>query len=77
MSHCKIWDCIMNAKNDIDGYSSLHLCPLDLLKLKLLNPKMDFIQRYNSLMNIYLKLEWNDDAEIVDKRKNIIEKLQK
>jgi hypothetical protein len=67
----------MNAKNDIDGYSSLHLCPLDLLKLKLLNPKMDFIQRYNSLMNIYLKLEWNDDAEIVDKRKNIIEKLQK
>jgi predicted Zn-dependent protease len=72
LSHCRTWDCIMNSKNDIDGYSCIHLCPLDLIKLKIINPKLDIINRFEKLIDIFKKYEWNNDVDEVKKALEII-----
>jgi len=73
ISHCSEWDCIMNSKNDINGYSSIDICPLDLMKLKLYNNDIDIIKRYKGLRDIYKRLFWDQDSKDCEEKINLYE----
>jgi len=73
ISHCSEWDCIMNSKNDINGYSSIDICPLDLIKLKLYNNEIDINKRYKDLRDIYKKLCWDQDSKDCEEKINLYE----
>lgn len=71
ISHCSEWDCIMNSKDDINGYSSIDICPLDLMKLKLYNNDIDIIKRYKALKKIYDKFSWDQDSKDCEEKINL------
>ncbi len=73
ISHCNEWDCIMNPKNDINGYSSIDICPLDLMKLKLYNNDIDIINRFKDLKEIYKKFYWDQDVKDCEEKINLYE----
>jgi predicted Zn-dependent protease len=62
LSHCKSWNCLMNAKND-NNYSCIGLCPLDLIKLKVFNPQLDFAKRYKDMEQSFKELGWGEDEK--------------
>lgn len=75
ISHCCEWDCIMNSKNDINGYSSIDICPLDLMKLKFYNWDINIRERYAKLKEVYETLGWKQDALDCQEKINLIDIL--
>ena len=74
LSHCNYWDCIMNAKNDCNNYSSINLCPLDLIKLKIFNNSIEFTERYKSLESNFKDLGWGDDQREMKLKISLLQK---
>jgi predicted Zn-dependent protease len=65
IGHCSAWDCIMNAKND-EEYSCIHLCPLDLLRMKIFNPTINYNNRFIKLKNLFEKFKWERDSNFIE-----------
>eukprot|EP01084_Bolivina_argentea_P112089 199941_1 len=69
--HCVFYSCVMNAwsdvideyknnnndnnKNNIVSVSPMHLCPIDLKKLNIINPTFNILKRYEMLFPFYEK----------------------
>lgn len=74
LGHCNLWECLMNAKND-KKYSCIHLCPIDLIKLKIINPKIDIIERFYKLEKNYEEFKFRKDVKNMKIIQEIIKKI--